>query len=153
MGEQFQVDFHWLLGQVSQDPQPASTSNSLSFSNDLLPVLHYPIEGEPTHHRRWDGTYVQIPAIALPKLIAADRPYVLRFLNADVEKRLHRNDLVLISQIPNEDAEIVVVKEKTKCFLARRKNRKWFRVANGQLLASESVAVGHCVGILWSALE
>jgi hypothetical protein len=153
IGEQFHLDYRLLLGQAAQDPQPASNSASLSIPIDMVPILSCPIAGEPSHHQCWDATYFRIPEIALPKLLVADCPYVLRFLDDDVEKRLHRNDLVLISQSQNEDAQIVVINNGSECFLARRKSRKWVRIADGQSLTGETGLVGYCVGVLWSTLE
>jgi hypothetical protein len=118
-------------------------------------VLPHPVEGEQRLHPAWDGFFVHAPAIAAPKLASALHPYVLRYRNPDVDRRLYRNDRVLISQSPNETAQIVVVREGRKCFLARRKGkgRNWIRLANGKSLAADSVVVGHCLGVLWSALD
>ncbi len=151
VSERYQVELEWLMGRE------AGSLTSGMFgpppeSGQWLPVFPHPIEGEPQLHPAWEGSFVHVPAIATPKLAAALQPYVLRFRNSDVNGRLHKNDLVLISQSPNESAQIVVVRQGRKCFLARRKDRNWVRLANGKSLTARSV-VGHCLGVLWSALD
>ena len=142
-----------LLGQESRGPQPGLATGPSSTVGEWLPVFPHPIEGDPIRHPQWEGTYVQVPAMAAPKLIGAVHPYVLRFGNNDMEGRLHKNDLVLISQSPKESAQIVVVRTGKKCFLCRRKGRSWVRVADRKGLTGACEVVGHCVGVLWSALD
>lgn len=153
IGERFSVDFRLLMGQESRGPQPGLAAGPSTLAGEWLPVFPQPIEGDPIRHPRWEGTYVQVPAMAAPKLVGAVHPYVLRFRSDDIEGRLHKNDLVLISQRPKESAQIVVVRTGKKCFLCRRKAAEWLRVANGQVLTGACEVVGHCVGILWSALD
>jgi transcriptional regulator with XRE-family HTH domain len=153
IGEKFSVDYRALLGHESRGSQPGLASGPSSTAGEWLPVFPYPIEGDPICHPRWAGTYVPVPAMAAPKLISAVHPYVLRFGNIDVEGRLHKNDLVLISQSPKESAQIVVIRAQNKCLLCRRKGRSWVRVANGKVLTGACEVVGHCVGVLWSALD
>jgi hypothetical protein len=52
----------------------------------------------------------------------------------DIRGRLRKNDIVLISQSPSPDAEIFVVRNKKKLFLARRHEESWERVATGKSL-------------------
>ncbi len=153
IGEKFLVDYRSLLGQENRGPQPGLGSGPSTIAGEWLPVFPQPIEGDPIRHPRWEGTYVQVPTMAAPKLIGAVHPYVLRFRRNDIEGRLHRNDLVLISQSPKESAQIVVVRTGKKCFLCRRKGRRWVRVAERQVLLGAFDVVGHCVGVLWSALD
>ena len=94
-----------------------------------------------------------MPASAAPKLATAIQPYVLRFDNNDVERRRHKNDLILVSQSPNESAQMVVVRTGKICLLCRRKNRYWVRLATGQRTTGEGAVGGHCVGVLPSALD
>jgi transcriptional regulator with XRE-family HTH domain len=148
--ERFGFDFLWLLGRQSLAPKAVALGSRASVV--WLPVLPHPVEGDPRVHPRWDGTYIQVPPIALPILVRALSPYVLRFQENDVEHRLHKNDLALVSQTPDETAPIVVALTGKKCFLARRKAQKWIRLANGAVLGSDVTVVGHCLGILWSAL-
>jgi transcriptional regulator with XRE-family HTH domain len=153
IGEKFPVDYRALLGPESRGSQSGLVSSPSSTAGEWLPVFPFPIEGDPLCHPRWDGTYVQVPAMAAPKLISAVHPYVLRFRNNDLERRLHKNDLVLISQSPKESAQIVVIKAQKKCLLCRRNGQSWVRVANKKVLTGACDVVGHCVGVLWSALD
>ncbi len=134
-------------------PQPGLVAAPLSTAGEWLPVFPHPIEGEPTHHLKWTGIYVPVPAMAAAKLIAALHPYALCYHNDDVERRLRKDDLVLVSQSLNEKAQIVVVRTGRKCFLCRRKSRSLVRLANGQDLTGDCVVVGYCVGVLWSPLD
>jgi transcriptional regulator with XRE-family HTH domain len=152
LADRFQVDYRWLLAREVRRPQTELGSPSVPDANAWLPVVPHPVEGEPRVHPRWDGTYVQVPAIAAPLLALALHPYVLRFGHNDVEGRIHKHDLVVISQSPSKSAEISVVRSGNKCFLARRKGRRWVRLANRRELGSDCVVVGHCLGIAWSAL-
>jgi hypothetical protein len=117
-----------------------------------LPVFSHPVEGEPRNVPNWDGSHVEVSSVAAAKLAQAVQPYVLRFGHSDRQGRLRRGDLILISQSPGVSAELKVVRFRRKCFLARQVNGKWIRAATGKALPGESVVVGHCVGVLWSAL-
>jgi transcriptional regulator with XRE-family HTH domain len=150
VAEQFEIDFSWLLGQPSRAPKTAAFGGA--DTGVWLPVLPHPVEGDPREHPRWEGTFIQVPPIAMPTLAGAVQPYVLRFGQNDVENRLHKHDLILVSQTRDEKAPIVVALSGRKCFLARRKAHRWVRLANGVALGSDVRVVGHCLGILWSAL-
>jgi len=152
LGDYFKVDYRSLLTPQGSAPQAALASDTFVGSGTCLPILPHPVEGDPKLHRRWNGNYVQVPSVAMQKLVAATDPYVLRYGNPDTEDRLHAGDLVLISQSLNDTAQISVVKTGRKCSLCRRKNRRWVRLATGEALSSDAVVVGHCLGILWSTL-
>ena len=154
LGEEFDFNYRWLMGisdsmksSISQ-PSVAAGGNTI-----LLPILLFPIAGEPRQHEGWKGVCVELAGIAAGKVGLAKYPYVLQFGNNDVEGRLQQGDLVLISQDPNADAEIHVVSYRKKHFLARaKKDGGWIRVANGDTLPSDCPASGHCIGIVWSPL-
>jgi hypothetical protein len=150
IGERFGIHFSSILGQQSVAAKTVALTTG--DSGVWLPVLPHPVEGEPRVHPRWTGTFIQVPAIAMPTLAGALDPYVLRFQQNDVEQRLHRHDLVLISQTPDDTAPIVVALSGKKCFLARCKAQRWVRLANGVVLGRDTTVAGHCLGILWSAL-
>jgi transcriptional regulator with XRE-family HTH domain len=149
----FGVDHRSLMTTEPGTSTPASVRRIVAGSGDWLPVLPHPVECAPTAHPRWKGTYFHVPAIAGPALAKAVDPYVLRYANDDVTGRLHKGDCLLMSQRPNDKAEIVVIRSGNKCFLARRRNAEWVRVADGQLLGSQDPVVGHCLGIVWSSLR
>jgi transcriptional regulator with XRE-family HTH domain len=163
IGAEFDVNYKWLLGTSNSMESPESRSGYSAASSDAsptgswLPLLSFPIEGEPRAHPAWDSTMVEIAGAAADKLVFARLPYALRFGHDDVQGRLRKNDLVLISQTPSADAEISVVRFKKKLFLARRRAETWERVAKGNkkesiLPRDECTEVGHCVGIIWGSL-
>lgn len=154
LGDEFDVNYAWLLGTSNNPELPGSESghSAASPAGNWLPLVRYPIEGEPRTHPVWDGTLVEISGIAAAKLVSAKLPYVLCFGKKDVRGRLQKNDLVLISQSLLPEAEISVVRFKNKLFLARQSGESWERVANGQRLPLDCPAVGHCVGLLWRSL-
>ena len=154
MGEEFDVNFQWLMGTSGKMESPKPQSKSVPTSGSVwLPLFPHPIEGEPRAHPKWGGACVEVAGIAAGKLAQAQHPYVLRFDHDDVEKRLRKGDFVLISQAINEEAPISVVRYRTKSFLARRnEDGSWRRVANKNRLSADSPVTGHCIGVLWSTL-
>lgn len=155
MGQEFDVNFEWLLGSSVSMENPSSPSKAVTASNTVwLPLFPHPIEGEPRAHPRWNGACVEVAGVAAAKLVLAKHPYVLCFDNDDQEGRLRRGDFILISQAVDEAASISIVRYRQKSFLARPKSDgSWKRVANENVLPADSAVTGHCVGILWSALS
>ena len=154
IGDEFDVNFQWLMGISNSmaDPKPRVAA-SIASSSVWLPLLPHPIEGEPRGHPKWDGAGVDIAGAAAAKLVLAQQPYILRFGHKDIEGRLRQGDLILISQAPNRDAEISVVRHRRKSFLARpNDDGTWSRVADGSRRPSDCEIAGHCLGIVWSSL-
>ncbi len=149
----FGVSHAWLLG-TSNVREVGSYSPGDAFGGgDRLPVFNDPIEGNPHANSAWDGIDREVAGLPAAKLSYLSHPYLLRFGNDDVEGRLRRNDLILISQSFAEDAEIHVVRFRRKLRLARRHPQEgWSRVANGAQLPADCPSVGHAVGIVWGAL-
>ena len=152
--EEFGVDYEWLRGEAATAESRTQFRNAGPRSNRVrLPVFPHPIEGEPYAHRIWDGSEIEVCGAATARLIASERPYVLRFGASDQKGRLRKNDFVLVSQSANNDAEIHVLKEGTTMYLARRKSsRTWEAVAPGKRVSAEAVVAGHCIGIIWGSL-
>jgi len=148
LGDEFDLDFEWLLGRSSAPQRPTMKS-----AGPWVPLFDEPIEGEPQSHPRWDGASVQVAGPAAGRLAHAPRAYILRISSPDAERRLHPGDLVLLAQSPAMAAEIHVVRDRGHLLLARHApHHHWQRVDNGKRLPARSVAVGHCVGIVWSDL-
>lgn len=147
LSDEFGVD----LRRLSTMDTFAATMPSGGGPAEWLPVLPHPIEGDPRLDPRWKGTFVPVPALAFRPLAEANWPYVLRFDGTDCQGRLHRHDLVLMSQSVNPKALICVVRTGAKCFLARHHQNCWARV-NGGATLTDVTLVGHCLGVLWSTL-
>ena len=154
LGEEFDTNFQWLLGTSDSMENPSPRSSAFSSGSSVwLPLFSHPIEGEPRAQSTWDGTGVEVAGAAAAKLISSKLPYVLRFSRDDVQGRLRKGDLVLISQAADVEAEINVVRHRKKLFLARRDDTgTWIRVGNGHELPPECPVFGHCVGVVWSPL-
>jgi transcriptional regulator with XRE-family HTH domain len=154
MGQEFDVNFEWLLGSSGSMENPSSQSKSEKASSTVwLPLFPHPIEGEPRVHSRWNGACVEVTGVAAAKLVLAKHPYVLCLDHDDQEGRLRQGDFLLISQAIDKAAQISVVRYRQKSFLARRNpDGSWRRVANENVLPAASPVTGHCVGILWSSL-
>ena len=156
LGHAFHVNFQWLTGSSdSMDPPaPVVALAATSSSGGIwLPLHPHPVEGDPRLVPDWDGSGTEVFAAALPKLAQAQWPYVLVFNHDDVEGRLRKGDRVLISQSVNPKAEISVIRQGRKCFLARpQADGTWRRVANDVSLAASCRSVGHCLAVIWSPL-
>lgn len=151
--EAFGVSHAWLLG-ISNLREVGSLSAGDAFGGgDRLPVFNDPIEGNPYSNPAWDGSDREVAGLAAAKLSYLSHPYLLRFGNDDVEGRLRKHDLILISQAFAKEAEIHVVRYRRKQYLARpHTDEGWIRVANGAQLPADCPSVGHAVGIVWGAL-
>lgn len=155
LGEEFHVNFQWLMGtSSSMEFSSPSTSAQAASPTAWLPLFPHPIEGEPRQHPQWSGAGVELAGVAAGRIGLAHFPYVLQFGRDDQQGRLRRNDLILISQAPQADAEIHVVRYRKKLFLARAHPEGGFqRVADEDRLPKNCPILGHCVGVVWSALS
>ncbi|MCA9125191.1 MAG: helix-turn-helix transcriptional regulator [Planctomycetaceae bacterium] len=154
LGEEFDVNFQWLMGisNSMENPTPHA-STATANSTVWLPLFSHPIEGEPRQHPTWNGAGVEIAGVAAGRIGLTRYPYVLQFGHNDVQGRLRQGDLILISQLQRDEAEIHVVSYRKKSFLARaNKDGSWSRVANDNNLPGDCPITGHCIGIVWSAL-
>jgi transcriptional regulator with XRE-family HTH domain len=150
LGEAFGVNFQWLSGS-SNSVHPPRVGPSAE--RVWLPVHRFPITGEPSQLPTWDGTLTELAGAALGKLTQAQLPYVLIVGENDSEGRLRKGDQLLMSQTVKVDAEISVVKRGRNLVLARAaKAGGWRSLARGKSLPATCPPVGHCLGILWSAL-
>lgn len=156
IGEVFSVDYRWLLGQVGTMQTPTVTAEATSRPADgvWLPVFSRPVRGTPERLPVWDGSSVQVVGAAAVRVRLAENPYVLRFAKKDHAGRLRPNDLLLISQRPNEQAEIHVVRIAAKLLLARRGPAgRWEQVVDQEVLDHVDETVGHAMGIVWGPLD
>ena len=125
-----------------------------SGSSVSLPLLLHPVEGEPCENSQWNGSSREVAGPAAARLDRIKQPYILHFGHDDVRGRLRKGNLLLVSQIGSEHAEIGAVKFRKKVLLARHnENGTWERVTNGTTLPETAAVVGHCVAIIWSSLE
>lgn len=152
LADEFDFNYQWLLGTSdTMESSPRASHARAAESAVWLPLFPFPIEGEPRQHAAWNGAGVEIAGVAAGRIGLARHPYVLQFDREDAHGRLRKGDLVLISQAPNPDAEIHVVKYRGKHYLARA-DGGWIRVASGKELSGDCQATGHCLGIVWSPL-
>jgi len=153
LGDEFDVNFDWLLGKSDTKENPVSRRSTTIVDASAIPIFSHPIEGLPEAHLKWDGTRFDVAGAATAKLGLSKNPYVLRFGHDDQQGRIKKGDLILISQTTDNKTGICVVRHRGKSFLARRNNDgTWTRVADGSILPKESQVTGHCVAILWSNL-
>jgi transcriptional regulator with XRE-family HTH domain len=153
--EEFGVDHLWLLGQRGsmEIPRLDRGAATLDARRMLLPVFVHPIAGDPHSNSAWDGSVVEVAGVAAARVLLADHPYVLRFGADDLQHRLRRSDLLLISQAIKKDAEIQILKAGRKMFLARLNPAGSWEPLNPQnSLHGKPSVHGHCLGILWGAL-
>jgi hypothetical protein len=151
LGEEFNVDYGWLLGLTADSERPVFRSKA-GGERTLVPLLDVPVAGDPRAHKRWKGAYVELVGIAAVKAAQSAQPYVLRFGNNDHAGRLKKGDHILVSQSASDSAELSVVVDGSKLFLARRQSGNWIRAATGQPIRGEGSVAGHCVGVIWAPL-
>jgi plasmid maintenance system antidote protein VapI len=148
MSEVLNCNFEWLMGTSDLITAAKAATSSL-----WLPVFPHPIEGEPRTHPKWDGTAVDIAGAGAAQVALAKDPYILRFNNNDMERRLRRGDLILVSQTVNLGAEISIVRRGAKAYLARAQpDGTWRRVGDGTVLPTDCLVIGHCLAIIWAPL-
>ena len=120
LGEEFNFDYRWLLGTRDTMETAAQPSNATTGGNTVwLPLFPFPIEGEPRQNANWMGAGVEVSGVAAGRIGLAKYPYVLQFGHNDVQGRLRKGDLILISQERKKDAQIHVVRYRNKLFLAQ----------------------------------
>ncbi|NQV23002.1 MAG: helix-turn-helix transcriptional regulator [Rhodopirellula sp.] len=152
IGAEFGVNYEWLLG-TSNLKEPSSLSSEGAQTSEgtiWLPCFPWPISGSPRSHPDWDGTSVELAGVAAARASMATEPYVLRFGRNDVEGRLRKDDLLLITQALDVTTEISVVNSGRKLHLARLKAGQWEKVAGGMLSRTDTV-LGYCLGIVWAS--
>jgi transcriptional regulator with XRE-family HTH domain len=155
IGEEFDVNFEWLLGtsDLVRTSKPASGPGHES-SSLRLPLFPHPIEGEPREVSSWNGAFVETAGIVAAKAALAKQPYVLEFGNNDPEGRIRKGDLILISQVPKYDADLSVIRHRRKSFLVRpMHNGCWKRVATEDIFPPDTPVTGHVVAIIWSVCD
>lgn len=154
LGDQFGVDYLWLLEQEVLLSELKGSTGGNRTSGCWLPVFPHPIAGDPKVHPDWDGLGVEVAGAAAARLGLAKWPYILRYQRSDILGRLQPGDLVLISQELTGDSEIFVIQTGRKLVLARRSSQGgWQRVANRDILPASCTALGRCLGVVWSDLE
>lgn len=151
---EYGIDRDWLLGKVDSAAEVASEPWVVATPEKIfLPILPWPIEGNPRRSPDWDGSLVEISGAPAQKIAGAADPYVLRYQGEDRRGRLQRNDLVLISQSESTEANIYIVKTGDKLLLARRlSGSEWEAVTKGKRLTGPVTAVGYGLGIVWGLL-
>jgi transcriptional regulator with XRE-family HTH domain len=153
--DQFSLPRGWFLARDDDGENPRIDQDLASGRGvrTYLPVFRDPIKGDPHAHSDWDGAEIEICGVAALRALAARWPYLLRFGIHDRQGRLRKNDLLLISQQLQEDAEILVLEQADKAFLARRQgSRGWEALNQRRVVAGEPDVIGHCLGIVWAAL-
>ena len=150
LGDEFDTNYKWLLGTSETKDHPKPKSSAVTDVRGI-PLYEHPVEGDPFTHPKFNGTCYDLVSAASAKLGLAINPYVLRFGRNDIQGRLKKGDLLLISQASDDKAGISVVRHKGKSYLARRNSDgTWTRVAEDKPLPEDSQVTGHCVAIIWS---
>ena len=92
LGEEFDINHHWLLGtsNTMEPPESRSGHSAARPDDNWLPVLNIPIDGEPRAYLAWDRTMVELSGAVADMLVQAQSPYALRFGHNDVKGRLRK---------------------------------------------------------------
>ena len=115
-------------------------------------MLSAPDQGDPRHSPYWDGGLVPLSGAAAAAAERAKLPFVLRS-GVDIPSgRLKRNDLILCSQEPRDDAVLLIVRVKGKALLAQAGGKNCYKaLATGNPLPGAQ-PIGYCIGIVWAPL-
>ncbi len=153
IAEHYSVSFAWLVfGEGSKGTPRLDVAGTTKTDTFMLPVLSEPIQGSPTESVAWDGSKLNVSGAAAAMATRATQPYVLRIAN-DVEGRLRKHDLVLVSQESVDSATITVVQHRGRIVLARRDgNGEWKSLETGRRISAKARVVGRCLGIVWATL-
>ncbi len=85
--------------------------------------------------------------------VRASKPYILRIACDDVDGRLRKNDLVLVSQKSTGTAMIEIVRYRGRIVLARQDGSgEWKAIDTGRRITAKTKVVGRCLGIVWATL-
>ena len=150
LGEEFDFNFRWLLGEEESSESTCSLGAVISGGNKNT-------DGERSDcwqtakSSGMEGGPLEISGLAAAKAAAAERPYILQ-LSHDAG-RLKTGDLVLVA--PNQfldPPELSVVRSGKEILIAEKKGAKWLRAATRKPLAGKCDIVGHCVAIVWASL-
>jgi transcriptional regulator with XRE-family HTH domain len=152
LADEFGCNFQWLLGLEDSPERTVQSVPPAQREKIWLPLIDEAIAGEPREHPRWNGAHVEVSGIAATKAARAVQPYVLLIDHDERESGLRKGDLLLVSQATAENAELSIVRCGQQTLLARKKGAKWLRVATGEPLRGDYGLVGHCLGVVWSAL-
>jgi len=155
IAEHYAVSFAWLVsGEGSKNtPRFDGVGGTTKTDTVMLPVLSEPIEGNPAESVAWDGSKLKVSGAAASMAARASQPYVLRIASDDVDGRLQKYDLVLVSQESTDSATIEVVQHRGRIILARRdENGEWKSLETGRRISTKARVVGRCLGIVWATL-
>jgi transcriptional regulator with XRE-family HTH domain len=147
----------WFLGRDDDSPGHNKRLDqdlaSVRSARTHLPAFAHPVKGDPYTHPLWDGAEIEICGVAAIRALDTHWPYLLRLGSKDQRGRLKKNDLLLVSQQIQDDAEILVLEQADKAFLARRKKpRGWEALSKGRVVTGNPEVIGACLGIVWAAL-
>jgi transcriptional regulator with XRE-family HTH domain len=152
LGDEFNRNYQWLMGKEDSPVRVALPSPASSSERVWIPLIDESIAGDPREHPRWNGACIDLSGPAAMRAARAIQPYVLQLPHGDREGRVSQGDLLLVSQVPAEQSELSVVRHEKDILLARKTAAKWLRVDTGKPLSGDLQPVGHCLGIVWSAL-
>jgi hypothetical protein len=153
LADVYRVSAVWLLhGEGTSDLPNLAAAPVPTAGACLLPVLSAPDHGDPRHSLHWDGGLVSLSGAAAAAAERAKLPFVLR-IGADIPSgRLKKNDLVLCSQEPRDDAGIIIVCAKAKAMLAQAAGKARYKtLAKGSSIPGAE-PIGYCIGIVWAQL-
>jgi transcriptional regulator with XRE-family HTH domain len=154
IAEVYGVSFVWLVsGQGPKSISRLDVRGTSQTDTVMLPVLAEPIEGDPAVSVAWDGSKLEVSGAAAAIAGRASQPYILRISNNDVDGRLRKNDLVLVSQKSTESTTIELLQHRGRIVLARREsNGGWKVIDTGRAVSAKAKTVGYCLGIVWAKL-
>jgi transcriptional regulator with XRE-family HTH domain len=154
LAEEFGVDYLWLLEGRGNMTRPTVQGPAHARRGVLVPVLSEPFIGDPRSATTiWGGNLIELsgPAAALAE--QCRHPYVLRLGQDAHDGSFKVGDQLLVSQTPEQDASVALLRVSDVLRLARRSGaRQWRDLLTGRKMPKPVDLAGRCVALIWRLL-
>lgn len=161
VGEEFGIDFLWLLHGVGDGRKPTVAVAPRSTGKLLLPILKEPCLGDPAVSAMAEGNLQEVSGAAAVAAANADKPYLLRLGHDAPAVHLRAGDLLLMTQGKEHPENSIVVLRMTdhgapgteRLLLCRRRGEDQFQsLTSNATVRGEAQVVGACMGLVWRGM-
>lgn len=153
LADEFQYPFKWFL----EGPRKAGCATKetvAAVEGEIISLSLYsrPICGAPDQDDAVEAT-ITLTGTAAALASQCDSPYALRVKYDDRQGRLKRDDVVLVNQSDDLQADICIIEANAHRILARSRGiGGWEPLPKRWPVMSDVKVIGFCVGIIWAEL-